>query len=167
MIQIIGDIDAAAFAKFDEELTPLEREFGGQRNASAAIILNSDGGDATIGLAFFDRIKASPLSIIITAYGEVNSAATLVFAAGDKRIMTPNSSLYFHEEAVEDISGMSLSEANAHLKRLSEVDQQYNRLIASVSKKGVDFWDYLCVNETYLSPQEALEAGICDEILEY
>ena len=165
MIQIIGDIDAAAFLKFDAELSELESH---KKDASVVFVnLNSDGGDATIGLAFFDRIKSSPLEVTITAFGEVGSAATLVFAAGDKRVMTPNSSLFFHEEAVGDISGMSLSKAKQHLQRLSEVDQQYNRLIASVSKKGIDYWDYLCVNETYLSPQEALEAGICDEILTY
>jgi ATP-dependent protease ClpP protease subunit len=163
MIQIIGDIDAAAFAKFDAELYELEE---GDTN-EVRVCINSDGGDATVGLAFFDRIKRSDVEIIMVAYGEVGSAATLVFAAGDKRAMTPNSSLFFHEEAVGDISGMSLSKANAHLKRLSQVDQQYNALIASVSKKGIDYWDYACVTETYMTPTEALEAGICDEILEY
>jgi ATP-dependent Clp protease, protease subunit len=162
MIQIIGDIDAAAFARFDDELRVLE----GTSN-KVEVILNSDGGDSTIGLAFFDRIKVSHLDITINAFGEVGSAATLVFAAGDRRIMTPNSSLYFHEESIGSLKGESISQAKKSLQRLIEVDQQYNRLIASVSKKGIDYWDYLCVNEIYLSPQEALEAGICDEILEY
>ncbi len=167
MIQIIGDIDAASFAKFDEELSILELKHKSSRKVIIFIALMSDGGDATSGLAFFDRIKLSPLYIHITAYGEVGSAATLIFAAGDHRVMAPNSSLFFHEEQAGNLEGTSLSDAKKALNRHSEVDNQYNELMASVSNAPASHYDYLNINESYLSPADAKEIGLCDAVLKY
>lgn len=163
MIQIMGDIDTVAFENFDNTLSRLEDS----GKIDLTVHLMSDGGDATVGLAFFDRIRLSSLEITIIAFGEVGSAATLVFAAGDKRVMSPNSSLFFHEEQCGALEGAAVRDAQKTINNCRDVDQQYNRLLSSVTKKGIDYWDYLSVNEEYLSPEQALEAGICDEILKY
>src|SRR5665213_2763415 len=127
MIQIIGDITHEAFKEFDDDLSAWEN--GG--NSKVKIRLMSTGGDAEVGLAFYDRIRLSPLNITITAYGLVGSAAALIFLAGDVRVMTPNSCLYVHEESGGDIDGQPVSNAKRAVQRLQDIDNQYNELMAS------------------------------------
>ncbi len=170
MIQIIGDIDAAAFVKFDAELYALEQAAAKSSLDKAFkktyIKLMSDGGDATVGLAFFDRIKLSPLHITITAYGQVGSAAVIIFAAGDERLMTPNSSIYLHEETLAS-EAAPLSNIGKELERLTKLDDQYNELMKRSSNKSELFWQQLSEQETYLNPHDCLEYGLCTEILKY
>lgn len=159
MIQIIGGIDHESFAEFDRQLTAIERKL-----KKVHIKLMSDGGDAMAGIAFFDRIKASPLEITITAHGLVGSAAVLVFAAGDHRVMMPNSCLYVHEEGV-NFEDLPVSHAKRELKRYVNVENKYNYLMASVSLLSTAKWQQLNEEDTYIKPELAQLWGICDEVL--
>ena len=82
-IRIIGAIDEAAFKKFSRQLEEVE-ESG---DDCVQLELLSEGGEEYTGLAFYGRIINSPVHITCTAYGCVMSAATLVFAACDVRLI--------------------------------------------------------------------------------
>lgn len=161
MIQIIGDIDEAAFAKFDVELSALEKA----KVKRVSISLMSDGGTATVGLAFYDRIRISTIYIGITAYGEVGSAAALVFVAGDFRVMTKNSCLHVHEEQCGNLEGVSVTDASKTISRNRDVDDQYNRLMASRTSVTVTEWEVFNSNEEYLAPDKCRDLKICDIIM--
>lgn len=161
MIQLIGDITLEAFKEFSLTMTKLERA----KVKKVYIKLMSDGGDAEVGLAFYDRIRLSPLEVNITAYGLVGSAAALVFLAGDYRVMTPNSWLFVHEEETSGVDDRPLSSAKRTLERLQEVDDQYNRLMASRCDMSIADWEHCNQTEAYLSPKFCKLQGICHRIL--
>src|ERR1035438_446921 len=94
-LDIIGDIDFENFKEFSELLDALESKNSGQ---PISIHLASHGGDAHAALAYAARIRLSKCEIIITALGNVASAAIMILAAGDRRIMTSESWAMVHEE---------------------------------------------------------------------
>ena len=82
LLRIIGEINYDSFSAFSEQLAELE----GLSSAPVQVELCSEGGTDYAGLAFWGRIRNSPCRIEICAIGAVQSAATLVFAAGDYRM---------------------------------------------------------------------------------
>lgn len=163
MINIYGDIDTEAFSKFDAELHCHEA----MGDTTIHINLMSDGGFATIGLAFYDRIRSSRCHTVITAYGEVGSAAVLVFLAGDERIMAPNSYLYLHEESSAGVEDIPLSRSRRQLRRLQIVDDQYNKLMSlpRCSNLTIKEIDEMNKKETLLSPDKCLKYNLCHKIM--
>ena len=53
---------------------------------SANLYISSTGGDLDSAIRFYDFIKASDVKINTVGYGQIDSAAVLLFLAGDKRI---------------------------------------------------------------------------------
>lgn len=148
-----------AFRKFDEELSAIE-----DMQEEITINIMSDGGDASIGLAFYDRIKNAKAPITTVAYGLVASAATIVFLAGKNRHMTKNSCLFFHEEicSVEDLP---VAKATQLVNRCSEVDNQYNVICEAETGVPKSIWEDWNSKDTYLNPNECLANNICHKIL--
>ena len=162
-LYINGEISNESYLCFAKKLSRLEVTYP---NQTIQIEITSDGGDSEAGLAFFDRIRNSPNQVVTVAYGLVASAASLVFAAGHKRFMAPNAWLMVHEESMDDLSG-SVADIEKHVRHLRRVEDQYSTLMASVSKTHKETWDYLNLNETYISAEEALQYGISDGIFDH
>jgi ATP-dependent Clp protease protease subunit len=161
-LYINGEISNESFLIFSKKLSRLEVTYP---NQTIQIEITSDGGDSEAGLAFFDRIRNSPNQIVTVAYGLVASAASLVFAAGHKRFMSPNAWLMVHEETPKLSDKVSTLERD--LRHFRKIEDQYSTLMAAVSKTHKETWDYLNMNETYISAEEALQYGISDGIFDY
>jgi len=159
-LYITSEITNESYQIFSKKLSRLEVNYPGQ---TIQIEIMSDGGDSEAGLAFFDRIRNSPNQIVTIAYGLVASAASIVFAAGHKRFMSPNAWLMVHEESMDDLSG-SVTDIERHARHLRKIEDQYSTLMASVSKTSKETWDHFNLNETYISAEEALQYGIADGI---
>lgn len=66
-------------------------------NDPITIKITSFGGDPYTALGFYDYIKSlDKIHVITECIGMAMSAGTVMFLAGDERIMTPNSTLMFH-----------------------------------------------------------------------
>jgi ATP-dependent protease ClpP protease subunit len=161
-IHIIGDINHEAYLKFNLKLNRLERE---DTSKNIRVILASDGGDAMIALAFYDRIKRSIVPIIIEATGLVASAAVLILSAGDERKMTEESWVMVHDDSVSNIDpNMRVVQAEKHTKHYRRMEDQWNRLLEQNTSTSAEYWDKLHREETYLTPRECKELGLIDEI---
>ena len=57
----------------------------------------SPGGDAFMGLSIYDFIKKNPVPIHTYIDGNIASAATFMFLAGQKRFMSPNATVLIHQ----------------------------------------------------------------------
>jgi len=160
-IYVHTDIDNASFAKFSRRLSRIETE----TEEPIYIEIMSDGGNAYSALAYFDRIKESPNEIVTIAYGLVASAATIIFAAGDRRIMMPSAHLMVHEDEA-DISDVRVSELEAHTKHMRYMEDFWNKILGSVTNTNKEQWDVLHLTDKYLSAPECLGLGLCDEIFQ-
>lgn len=62
-----------------------------------SVIINSCGGDVYTALGIYDCLSAQECNITTTIAGVAASAASIIFLAGDKRNMSPNSTYMVHQ----------------------------------------------------------------------
>lgn len=159
-IYLVGAIDESAFSGFCEKLDELETKPIKQ----VEVILNSSGGSAVDALAFYSRIKSSPLSINITVYGCCYSAAVLVLAAGKKRRMTKEAWCMVHEDS-GSFKHKTTSQFQAEARQMREFENQWCDLLAENSKITSGHWSRMHREETYLTPDQCLMYGLIEEVV--
>lgn len=161
-VNIIGEIGWQAFSDFTSSLD----EFEGASTSPIRVTLASDGGDAKAALAFSSRIRLSPCDIIITACGNVASAAVLILASGDRRSMTKEAWVMVHEENTgESVNDLPLADAEREIKQLRRVEDQWNGLLEDYTKTDWTVWEKLHKQTTYLDADECLKLGLVDEVI--
>ena len=159
-IQIIGGIDEEMFRSFSEQLAEFEKA----KATDVFIELSSPGGHAYDALAFFSRMRLSPCNITILAYGLIASAAVLVLAGGDKRLMTKESWLMVHEDTVHKLTA-KVTEAEKYTRHMRKLEDQWNMLLAMKTRLSAAGWSSLHRAESYITPEDCLKYGLIEEIV--
>ncbi len=59
-------------------------------------LISSKGGDVKAGITLYNFLKSIPPKITMHNIGAIDSIATVIFAAGDKRYAAPNTTFHFH-----------------------------------------------------------------------
>jgi ATP-dependent protease ClpP protease subunit len=158
-LQIIGDIDFASFAKFDQELRELEE--AGQK--VVGVLLSSQGGSPEASLAFASRMRLSPCDIHIVVMGCVYSAAIIILAYGDKRFMTRESWAMVHEEKMKINDRVTSMERQVAVLR--KFEDQAADLLFERTGTDADTWKELHEREAYLTPEACKQLNLIEEIL--
>ena len=154
---LLCDIDDASLKEFYEALASTLK-------GPMYLDIASDGGSSNTMLSFYDLIKASPRTIIGTAYGRCQSAAVLIFAACDQRISTPSTMFMVHEDSYEiDASHGEMKKA----VRQHEIEEDlWAILMAANTTLGPESWRSLAKESTFFGPQNAKMYGLVDNIIE-
>ena len=159
-LQIIGEITDKSYKKFSKKLYELEIS---DPRETITIELSSEGGDAMAALAYSTRIRRCKTPIIIIAYGLVASAAVLILASGERRLMAKEAWVMVHEDSgVLEGNTSSLERQVKHMRRL---ENQWNKLLAEYTTTEAEEWDFLALNETYLCAGECRDLGLVDKII--
>lgn len=130
------------------------------------IIVNSHGGSCFAGFGLIDVIKGSKLPVYTVGIGIIASMGLLLFMSGAKghRILTPNTMILSHQwsgavwgKEHELVAGVKMNEMLSsmimrHYKKCTNLN---NKMIKEILLPPSDVW---------LSSDEALKYGICDEI---
>lgn len=160
VIQVIGTINEEAFAAFSKSLRVCE-ESGIKK---VTLELSSGGGVAYDALSFYNRMRHSSVEIIVLAYGLVASAAVLILAAGDKRLMTSEAWLMVHEDSTSELSA-KVTNIEKEAKHLRAMEEQWNLLLELHSNTSSAAWEDYSREETYFTSSDCLTLGIIDEII--
>ncbi|MCX7834950.1 MAG: ATP-dependent Clp endopeptidase proteolytic subunit ClpP [bacterium] len=130
-----------------------------------ALYINSPGGLVTAGMAIYDTMQyiRAPVSTICT--GMAASMAALILAAGEKgkRYALPNSRVMIHQP-----SGGARGQASDILIEADEIRRIKEQLNAILSKHTGQPIEKIALDtdrNNYMSPEEALNYGIIDEII--
>ena len=106
---------------------------------SLVIHINSPGGDAYAGLALYDFIKSSQIPVTTVVEGIAASAASLIFLAGEKRMMTQNSTIMIHQCSWGGIG------TNAHMqdtaRSAESIMRKMVRIYATETLLGAQYTD--------------------------
>jgi ATP-dependent protease ClpP protease subunit len=124
--------------------------------------LNSPGGDIFDGLAIYQALKDHKAKVTIRVDGLAASIASVIMMAADRIVMAPKASVMIHD-------GWSVACGNAaDLRKLADLLDKQSEIIASVyadrSGQPADFWRDRMRDETWYNADEALAAGLVDEI---
>lgn len=163
-LYITGEINDESFHKFSSELADIEHT-SSNRTLPVEVELISDGGSAYAAFAFFDRIKSSPLAINITGIGFIASAAVLILAAGDTRRMTKNAWVMVHEDAAAGLNKLKVTALETEVAHMRALEDQWNRLLASVTKVKFSEWDTVSRETSYMSADLCKHFGLIEEII--
>jgi ATP-dependent Clp protease, protease subunit len=124
--------------------------------------INSPGGDVFAGIAIAQLMREYKGEIVAHVDGYAASAASIIAIAANKVVMAPASMMMIHKAWTFAMGNSDDLLATAEL--LEKIDGQLADTYAQRgSKSSADFLDMMA-KETWFTPQEAIDAGLCDEM---
>lgn len=137
------------------------------KEKTLSLYINSTGGDLYSAFALIDIMRTSNHPIRTIAVGAAMSAAFLIFASGTKgeRYCGKNASLMCHqfsdstEGKYHDIKA-TMKDNELSNQKMVDVLREATGLAPSVVRKKL-----LPASDVYLTPEEAIELGVADNIL--
>ncbi len=123
----------------------------------------SYGGDQDIGNALIDCIELSKTPVWVFNMGMCASMMALIAMAGHKRFAMPKSQYLIHQGSA-GVQGQTnqVFEAVDNMKKIEAEIKEY---VLSHTKIDKRLYTRKSKAEWYVSAEEALELGICDEIV--
>ncbi|MCJ7763839.1 MAG: ATP-dependent Clp protease proteolytic subunit [Dehalococcoidales bacterium] len=144
------------------QLLFLERE---DPDKDIQLYVNCPGGIIAAGLAIYDTMQLIRPDVSTICVGMAASMGTVLLCAGakGKRFALPNSTIHLHQ-AVGGAQGQASDVAIAarEIMRLQEI---IRGILANHTGQTMDKIVHDTDRDFYLNPQQALEYGIIDEIL--
>lgn len=126
------------------------------------INMNSPGGDVFDGIAIYQALLDHPAEIVVKVNGLAASIASVIAMAGDRVIMGARSQIMIHE-------GFTFASGDAStMRKTADMLDRISDNIAAVyaDRAGGDHavWRNRMREETWYSAEEAVAAGLADEI---
>lgn len=162
-VVIYGDITSWEWIESDVSsytLSKLIRESGAKR---ITVHINSYGGEVSEGLAIYNALRNHPAAIRTICDGFACSAASVVFMAGDERVMNEASLLMIHN-AWTYASGNAeeLRKAADDLEIISDTVAKAYEAYVKISEEELKA---LLDGESWIKPEDALEMGFATSII--
>ncbi|MCK9182220.1 MAG: ATP-dependent Clp protease proteolytic subunit [Fibrobacteraceae bacterium] len=128
------------------------------------LYINSPGGYVSAGLAIYDTMQHIRPNIATICIGDSISMAAILLAAGTKgkRYALPHSRIMLHQPSGA-VTGQS-TDIQVHAKELVRTRDMLTKIIAEHSGRLVDEVREKTERDFFLTPEEALEFGVIDEI---
>lgn len=129
------------------------------------ILINTPGGEINSGLLIYDIIQTAGLRFRTYCIGRCYSMGAVLLACGnDGRFILPHGEVMIHEPALGGSLGGSSSTIHSIAESLLQTQRKMNEILAKHSKMSVEEVEKQTRYDHYLSAEEAVEAGLCDEI---
>jgi len=130
--------------------------------------INSPGGVITAGLAIYDTMRHIQAPISTTVIGFAASFGTILLMAGDKgkRYALPNARIHLHQPLLQGggITGQ-VTDIEIHARELLHTREAINSIIVRHTGQPLERIQRDTDRDFFMSPDEACEYGIIDEVL--
>lgn len=165
-IYIYGDITSWPWIESDVSSYTLSKELQelDEDIESINIYINSYGGEVSEGLAIYNALKRHKAKVTTIVDGFACSIASVIFAAGDERVMNDTSLLMIHnawtyaagdskdlKKQAEDLEKITQASINAYMQIVNIEEDELKEMMD---------------NDTWLNGKEALEMGFATELAE-
>jgi len=131
------------------------------------LYISSPGGSVSAGLAIYDTMRHLPCPIATTCVGYAASFGTILLMAGDRgrRRSLPHARIHIHQPLVHGgISGQA-TDIDIHARELLHTRDVLNEIIQHHTGQPLERIKRDTERDYFMSPQEAVEYGIIDEVL--
>lgn len=128
------------------------------------LYINSPGGYVSAGLAIYDTMQHIRPNVATICVGDSISMAAVLLASGTKgkRYALPHSRIMLHQPSGA-VTGQS-TDIQVHAKELVRTREMLTKIIAEHSGRSIDEVREKTERDFFLTPEEALEFGVIDEI---
>lgn len=162
-LYIYGDITSWPWLESDVSAYLLSKKLEELKDVSKInVYINSYGGEVAEGLAIYNALKRHKAKVVTHCDGFACSISSVIFMAGDERVMSNTSTLMIHN-AWSRVSG----NANDFRKEADDLEKitqlSVNAYMSQVSIPEEEL-KIMMDEETWLMPQEALEYGFATSI---
>ena len=129
--------------------------------------INSPGGSISDGLSIYDTMQFIKPDVVTIVTGMAASMGSFLLAGGaaGKRYALPNATVMIHQP----LSGFNgqCSDVQIHAKHTQYLKEKLTRMYTdhNCGKKTYEEMVAACDRDNFLTPEEALEFGIIDEIV--
>ena len=129
------------------------------------LYINSPGGSVTAGLAIYDTMQFLKCPVTTYCVGQAASMAAVLLAAGNKgkRYALPNARIMIHQPW-GGVQGQA-SDISIQAKEILRLRDRINEILSSHTGKSLDAISKDTDRDFFMSPQEAKEYGIVDEVI--
>lgn len=161
------DINSVTVNYFHNAVSFLENiSLTGIENEPITVKFSSAGGDVYDMFSMISRIQSSPCQIVMHGVGEIQSAAVLIFAAGDVRKVSKYATLMVHH--IQFGLNTSRSEdVRNEVKHTDSLEKRMQKFLESNTLKSAHFWSVTGkTNEHYVDAETAIKWGLADAMLE-
>lgn len=145
------------------QLLFLERE---DPDKDINVYINSPGGVITAGLAVYDTMNLLRCDVSTICVGMAASMATILLSSGakGKRYALPNSTVHMHQP-IGGAQGQA-SDIEIAAREILRVQDKIRNILSENTGQEYDKIARDTDRDYYLTPEQALEYGIVDEILD-
>lgn len=164
-LSIYGDITSWEWFESDVSSYTLSKQLEALPStiAKVNVYINSYGGEVAEGLAIYNALKRHKAKVVTYCDGFACSIASVIFMAGDERVMSNASLLMIHNawtfvqgnskelrKQADDLDVITQASVNAYMSSVNITEEEL--------KKMLD-------NETWLASAEALEKGFATSVV--
>ena len=128
--------------------------------------INSVGGDLYAGIAIYNRLKSLPANVTTVNDGLAASAGSLIFQAGNTRKVHSGSNIMVHQAMGLLIGYYQTKDLKEVIKQLEAGNKAAVNIYAEASGRDAADMKAMVDKETWLTGQEAVDAGLADEVVE-
>ena len=156
-ITLFGDIGSWGItaASFVEELKAIDAP-------EIRLHISSPGGEIFDGLACYNALRSHRAKVIVQVDSLAASIASVIAMSGDRVIMAPHSQMMLHMA-----QGVAYGEAAEMREYADFLDRQSENLAGVYAERAggtVKQWLKVMAAETWYFADEAVEAGLADEV---
>ncbi len=135
------------------------------RNQDIKMYINSPGGSVTAGMAIYDTMQLVEPDIATYCLGQAASMGAVLLAGGSKgkRFALPNSRVMIHQPSGG--LGGTAKDMEIHVEEILKLKKNLEQILAKHTGKSNKEIATASDRDHFMSPQEAKDFGIIDEIV--
>jgi ATP-dependent Clp protease protease subunit len=162
IVFLIGDINYARAAEVIMKMLYLDNI---KKGSEISLYINSPGGSVDDTMAVYDTIRFVGSPVATFCIGRAQSGAALILAAGTKgrRHALPHAKIMLHQPW-GGVTGQA-ADIKIQAEEILKAKQMINEIIARHSGQPIEKIQEETERDRYLTPEEALEYGLIDEVL--
>ena len=163
IIFIVGPVNDNVATLVIAQLLFLESE---NPKKEISFYINSPGGLVTSGLGIYDTMQYIKPAVSTLCIGQASSMGSFLLAAGEKgkRFSLPNSRIMVHQPSA-GYQGQA-TDIEIHAKEIISLKERLNKIYAKHTKKGEQEIKKALERDNFMTPSEAKNFGLIDEVVE-
>ena len=131
-----------------------------------SLYINSPGGSVTSGLSIYDTMQFIKPDVSTLCVGQAASMGAVLLAGGakGKRHALPNSRVLIHQ-VMGGFQGQA-SDIEIHAQEILSIKEKLNKILSTHTGQKIDKITDDSDRDNFMSPEEAVEYGIIDSLMQ-